>query len=107
MLIMSLLLTACATTSPEKAAAIKKDPHNLMYASDSLKRDKQVVLAAVSKIGIAILDIGVDNPLKSDPDVVLASVKVNHYEPSNKLGFINPPALYRLFRWVLVLTAFK
>jgi hypothetical protein len=103
LLIISLLLTACATTSPEKAAAIalvsknpyalydldekfksdkdvvlaavKKDPRSMIYASDSLKRNKEVVLAGVSKIGILILDIGNNNPLYNDPDVVLAAIR--------------------------------
>lgn len=106
LLIISLLLTACATTSPEKVAAIalvsknpsalydldekfksdkevvlaavKKDPHSLVYASDSMKRNKEVVLAAVSKVGILIVDLGNDNPLYNDPDVVLAAVKDNY-----------------------------
>ena len=106
LLIISLLLTACATTSPEKAAAtalvskdpselynldekfksdkevvlaaVNKDPHSLVYASDSMKRNKEVVLAAVSKVGILIVDIGNNNPLYNDPDVVLAAVKDNY-----------------------------
>lgn len=103
LLIISLLLTACATTSPEKTAAIalvgkdpyalydldekfksdkdvvlaaiRKDPHSLVYASDSLKRNKEVVLAAVSKVGILIVDIGDNNPLYNDPDVVFAAIR--------------------------------
>ena len=103
LLIMSLLLTACATTSPEKnaaialvskdpyalynldeqfksdkdvvLAAIRKDPRSLVYASDSLKRNKELVLIAVSKIGLLIVDIGNYNPLYNDPDVVLAAIR--------------------------------
>lgn len=103
LLIISLLLTACATTSPEKnaaialvskdpyalygldekfksdkdvvLAAIRKDPDSLVYASDSMKRNKELVLIAVSKMGLLIVDIGNYNPLYNDPDVVLAAIR--------------------------------
>lgn len=52
LLIISLLLTACATTSPEKDAVIalvSKDPDALYNLDEQFKSDKEVVLAAIKK----------------------------------------------------------
>jgi len=58
--------------------ATSKNPHSLVYAHKSLQQDKEIVLPAVSRMGILVVDLDIDNPLLSDPDVILAAVK-DHY----------------------------
>ena len=58
-------------------AAVKENGEALEYASNELKKDKEVVLAAVKKHGWA-LDYA-SKELQNDRDVVLAAVKENGY----------------------------
>ena len=55
--------------------AVKKDGEALLYASSSLKADKEVVLAAVKNKGKALKYASPE--LQDDEEVVLAAVKQN------------------------------
>ena len=54
---------------------VKRSPLLLMNASDELKDDKELVLTAVSKDGVALREAS--SRLRKDRDVVLAAVKQN------------------------------
>ena len=62
-------------TLDQEKKAVKEDGNALEYADESLKKDKEIVMAAVKQDGYALQYA--DESLKKDREIVLAAVKQN------------------------------